>query len=143
MDRFGTSEQETLTCPLHLKSVERSQRVRLTSLTLATLQNAADLFIHNTVCHPAHYCRPCFILCSVRMYTCAAGGRQEVKRIVLQSENRWFDVEETLRTELLIVPDEQVSTLHGNICHQCMNVCVNGRILGLKNIEDPCISIYV
>lgn len=38
MDRFETSEQETLTCPLHLKSVETSRRVRLTSLTLTTLQ---------------------------------------------------------------------------------------------------------
>lgn len=25
-----------------------------------------------------------------------------------------------------ITPDEQVDTLHGSLCHQCMHVCING-----------------
>ena len=44
--------------------------------------NASDLFIHSTVCHPTHYCRSRLILWSVCVYVCAAGGRQEVKRVI-------------------------------------------------------------
>ena len=31
----------------------------------------------------------------------------------------------TVDRKCCITPDEQVGTLHGSLCHQCMNVCVN------------------
>ena len=47
----------------------------------------------------------------------------------------WVCVDEWVSEETLwgafdrkrhIAPDEQVGTLHGSLCHQCINVCVNG-----------------
>ena len=74
--------------------------------------------------------------CGYRLYKREAAvaqvsPRPATERSVVESSSSWGkkicrSVLEQEPNLTLIAPIEQVGTLHGYLCQQCMNVCVNG-----------------